>query len=394
MTDLLRVTVRTWRRIFSDSGVLLLLIGIEIAYPLIYPLPYKNQIVTDVPVALVDLDGTGASRKLTRMIDASPNTAVAARYTSFAEAEEAVAAKECHAAVVIPEGFARKIARRETAEVAGYFDATTFLVYNKGLEGVVDAVDAISTEIQVARESADGTPILAAKQTARPVRVRTVYLANRSGSYLVYIVPAVFILILQQSLLLGVGTLMGTDSEKDRFFSMAAKWTGATKVAAGRTIALFALFLVHVVYFLGVLFVLYDFPLRCGLFVMLVFLTPYLLACIGMAMTLGGCFRERETAIPCLLCTSIPFLLVGGVSWPVSMIPRALYYPLLAIPSTLGIDGFARLSGMGASLYDVCDCWFGMWALATAYFVLSVVTIRAVARRRTAEMRRPNGEYA
>jgi len=59
-------------------------------YTVFYPQPYVNEALRDVPIAVVDQDGTLASRELARRIDATPDVAVAMLRPDLPSAEREV----------------------------------------------------------------------------------------------------------------------------------------------------------------------------------------------------------------------------------------------------------------------------------------------------------------
>ena len=58
------------KAIFTDSGDVLILVGALLIYPLLYSFGYFNEVLTNLPVGVVDLDQTATSRKYTNMLDA------------------------------------------------------------------------------------------------------------------------------------------------------------------------------------------------------------------------------------------------------------------------------------------------------------------------------------
>ena len=62
--------------VVRDKGVLLLLVGAPVLYGFFYPWFYADEVLTRVPVAVVDLDHTSLSRQITRFADADPRIEV------------------------------------------------------------------------------------------------------------------------------------------------------------------------------------------------------------------------------------------------------------------------------------------------------------------------------
>jgi ABC-2 type transport system permease protein len=58
-------------RIFTDSGVMLILFIAGLGYPLLYSFVYYQESVSDIPVAIIDNDASAYSRKFSRELDAT-----------------------------------------------------------------------------------------------------------------------------------------------------------------------------------------------------------------------------------------------------------------------------------------------------------------------------------
>ncbi|MBR6481926.1 MAG: ABC transporter permease, partial [Bacteroidaceae bacterium] len=108
----------------------------------------------------------------------------------------------------------------------------------------------------------------------------------------------------------------------------------------------------------------------------LLFLIPYIIACIFFAMTVSGLVLHRETCIILVVFSSVPLLFISGVSWPGSAIPELWRHLSYLFPSTFGINGFVRINNSAATLSQVQNEWFALWLQAIAYFFLSAVVYR------------------
>ncbi len=182
-------------------------------------------------------------------------------------------------------------------------------------------------------------------------------LYNPAEGYASYIVPGVLVLILQQTLLIGIGMLAGTTRERDR----APSPEGPLTLVLGRVLAYFVLYSVHAVFYFVIVFRLFGLPFRGDLAVTFAFTVPFLLAAICLALAISSFFRERETALQVLLFTSLPALFLAGFSWPLEMVPRWLRTAAALLPSTAAIDGFLRINQMGAALGEVTAEWRLLW---------------------------------
>ncbi|TWI77333.1 ABC-2 type transport system permease protein [Desulfobotulus alkaliphilus] len=365
-----------WRaealRILKDPGILLLFFGVQLIYPAVYPLPYRAEVLRNVPIAIVDQDRTPVSRQLTRMVDASETVQVAGHFPDFEAARKAFIQREVSGILIIPPDFTPNIRKGRTATLPLYCDGSYFLVYRQVAMGVQQSAGTLSAGIEIQRLTATGLTKKQAMAARDPLPLINVFLFNPAGGYGAYIVPAVLVLILHQTLLIGIGMLGGTQREYGDKTAIPEN-SSATGRTLGRIFVYFPLYCLHIVWFFGILFRIYRYPQRADLWELFFFLVPFLLATICLGLCLRHLFRERASAMMALLFTSIPILFLSGFSWPVEAIPEPLRILSQFLPATPGIGGFLKLNHMGADFYTIKPEFIQLWLQALIYFILACI---------------------
>jgi ABC-2 type transport system permease protein len=256
------------------------------------------------------------------------------------------------------------------ARVGVFADASYFLVYRQVATGFLETVGTLSAGIDIRRLEAMGRTEEAARALRDPVPLLVRPLFNPTEGYASYVVPAVLVLILQQTLLIGIGLLGGTAAEERGSGPAQPASLGMTRLL-GRTLFYLVLYSAYAVLVFTVVYRVYGFPERSRGLDLALFALPFLLACIFLALALGALFQRRETAMQVLLFTSLPSVFLAGFAWPLEAVPSWLRAVSLLVPSTSGIAGFLRLTEMGAELRHVRFEWLVLWALAGAYFLLA-----------------------
>jgi ABC-2 type transport system permease protein len=386
MKGVLKVCREEFRSILSDSGAVLILVGAVVFYSIVYPIPYRPEVLKEVPVVVVDLDRSALSRRLIRMVEANEYIRVASRADTTLQAEREVLAGRVGGLLVVPEGFERDILRGQQAHVGAFADASYLLVYRQVITGVLQAVRTLSAGIEIRRFRAGGmseAQALAARDPL-PLVLRPVF--NPAMGYATYVVPAVLLLILQQTLLIGIGMLSGTERERAAPESVSiANHISAFQIVLGKAAAYFALYVVHCFFYFGILSRVYHLPQRADPGTLILFLLPFLIAIILMGLGLSNFFKHRETAMQALLFMSIPAIFLSGFAWPPEATPKWLRVLSYLLPSTAGISGFLRVNQMGASLQEVRFEWLVLWILCALYLSLAWGSVR---RNRTCFARR------
>ena len=412
----------TLRDIFTDGGLIIFLLVVPVIYPIIYAFIYNEEVVRDVPVVVVDGDHSSLSRDFVRRLDASPDVEVVAQANSLAEAQSLVRHRKAYGVVSLPSQMNRDLQRGTPVRVQVYCDMSGMLYYKAVLATTTDVALQTNARIKVSR--IPGATQRQEQITTAPLTYEHVALYNPQSGFASFLLPAVLVLILQQTLILGVGMEAGTRRErmerthgfpatddlsldaaallkasdeahreavkrqreaaesavargevsevKSRWFPpnhprrRDAPWRALSSLL-GRSTAYLAIYIPVAAFVLGVVPHLFHFPQLVELSGLALFILPYLLAAVMFAITLSALAHQRESIILIIVFTSVPMLFLSGVSWPASAIPW--YWKTLGalIPSTPAINGFVRLSSMGASLPEVVREWHHLWWLAGGY---------------------------
>ncbi len=381
----MRAFLAIWRielvRIFTLKPALAVLIIGPLIYSLYYPQPYRNEALRDVPIAVVDLDGTEGSRQLVRRLDASSDIAVAAMLPDQTSAEREVHARQLYGILVIPEYFERDLLHGRQSPLALYADASYFLVYQR-ISGAVSAVaKTFGAEVETARLIAMNVDPALAAAASDPMPLTAVTLFNPQGGYATYILPAAFVLILQQTLLIGVG-LLGTIRNEALERDPVASNAGPFARVGGRLAAYLVLEAIVLPFYLVVLPYLYGIPRLGDLHTLFAFALPFILAVGAFGMVIAALFRSPLAVQLVGAALGLPFLFLAGFSWPSEAIPEPLRTLTVLVPSTSAINGIVEVSQLGASLQAVSQPFLTLWVLAAVYGIGSVVLEAGLARKR------------
>jgi ABC-2 type transport system permease protein len=360
-----------WRRVLGTRSAFSLLFLAPLVYGIYYPQPYLNQILRKLPIAVVDNDLSELSRQIVETLDASGALSVVVRARTLAEARAAIDRGEAFAAVDIPPGTERDVLKGITAHIPIYADATYLFVFRSTASGIATAIGALTSDLVSRGARSDGSLVKAKLASMSPADVLLQPIFNPVGGYASYVVPAAFILILQQTLLIGAAMLTR---------AALAKGGGAFAGVLGRGIAHLTIYLPAIVLYLIVLPRIYGFSTLGHLPQLFALAAVFLLATSFMGQAVGAWFTRPENATILLLATSLPQFFLAGFAWPREAIPNvALAFGRL-FPADSAIDGLVRINQLGANIWEVAHDWLVLWCLALAYFVLAVISAFAVGR--------------
>lgn len=386
--QLLAVMRNEFTQIFSDEGVMLVLIFAFIIYSTLYSGAYNNQVLRNVPIGVIDESRTPASRKLIDAFDSGPNTYVAYSPDGMEEAKQLFFDRKIYGIVYIPSDYEKQLLGGSQAPVAIYLDASYFLMYRQVFQEVVAAIGQTGAMVEFQRLVAKGASIPQAQAVTQPVIYQTHNLFNPYLGYGSFVMPAIIIIIIQQTLLIGIGMIGGTWREFGLYRKLippGRKRMSTLPIVAGKALVYAAIYAVTSFYILDLHYRLFHYPMNGQTSTVIALMVPYLLACIGMGIAVSTLFRYREQSLLFLLWTSIPILMLSGVSLPREAIPDALFAFGRIFPSSSGIDAFIRIRSMGASFEEVLPQIRTLWMLAIVYGGLSCIGIHLVLRRVSSE---------
>ena len=152
-------------------------------------------------------------------------------------------------------------------------------------------------------------------------------------------------------------------------------------IVIGRALVYALIYAVTCTYVLGLHYRLFHFPMNGDPWTVGLLMTVYMSACIAMGIAVSTLFRYRENSLLLLLWTSIPVLMLSGVSYPREGIPDWLFNLGQLLPSSHGVDGFIRVQTMGASTAEVFSEIKWLVILTVVYGGLACIGIHQVIRR-------------
>lgn len=352
----------TYASIFKDKGVILMLIIAPIIYGFFYPWPYRGEVVNEVPVGIVDQDHSKLSQTIARYSDVSPNLTVQI-YASQQDAIEAMYHNDIAGYLIIPKNLESDVYANKPTHVTILGNNSYFLLNKQVQLGFAKAIGTISAGVEIKRSVAKGTYIETAKVSTQAIPLRIDPMFNRSEGYGAYVVPAVAILILQQTLLLSTALLIGTWYENKRQNASASGWLG-------RILALSSISFLVACFYYGWVFTAQNYPRGHNMLGTLFFMAIFSPVVATVGCLLGMWFKERERSMQILIFSSLPMFFLSGYPWPVSQLPIPLQYVRWLFPTTSGMNASVQLNQMGASLSQVSGYLYHLVALGTVTYIL------------------------
>ena len=375
--DLFYIWKQEFRTTFRDQGVLIFFVLVPLVYPLIYSFIYTNETIREVPTVVVDNSRSSLSREYLRKVDASPETSIVAYCADMEEAKLMLKDRKAYGIIYIPAHFSDDIVQGKQTQVSIFCDMSGLLYYKALLTANTNVSLAMNAAIKM--ERAGNTTARQDEITAYPIEYEDVAIFNPTNGFAAFLIPAVLILIIQQTLLLGIGLSAATAREHNQFKDLVPinrHYNGTLRIVMGKGLSYFMVYSLVAVYILCVVPRLFSLNQIAIPGVLTLFTLPYLTACIFFAMTASIAIRNRETCMLLFVFTSVPLLFLSGISWPGSAMPSFWRYFSYLFPSTFGINGYVRINSMGATLNEVAFEYRALWMQTGIYFLTTCFVYR------------------
>lgn len=368
---------REFKLVLHDTGLLLFLLFLPLAYPVIYSLIYNPELVKEVPLVVVDNDRTSLSRELVRNIDACDEAWVKGYAADMGEAKRAMDSHKVFAILEIPEGFSKKVGRTEQATAVLYSDMSLLLRYRGFLMATTDVMMDMGSELMT-QDVNRIAPLASTIAVNDPMPVEYIPMGNIRSGFDSFIMPGVLILILHQCIVLAIGMAGGARRERAPIYGHC-RHTGPRSVLAamsGQMLCYFTLLGLPVIFLIHYVPMMFRFPMAGSIFEELAYLLPMTLGAFGIGYVFQAFVTERESVFVSWVVTSIMLLLLSGLIWP--------HYDMMGIwkaladilPSTWGVTGFIKMTSNGATISQIADEYIMLWILAAVWLLLGYLTQR------------------
>lgn len=384
LSDIGAIVAREYRTIGSSYAILLVLVGGIFVYGLLYNYMYEPNLVRDAPVAVVDESGSALGREYARLIDAAPQVSVYTDDADFPEAREMMKRGEVVGIVYIPEDFETRVKLGGESVFILYGTTDAFLYYlalQESSSGAMMELDGrYRPEMLVFLPQQDAARIAGAQS----ISVVGTALYNHTEGYGSYLIPAVLMVIIFQTLLMVIGMISGDerDTGSIRLYAAGGVSLGRTaRIVLGKTFVYGTLYAVFSLFLLGLMPVVFNLPDIGPKREIVMLMIPYLLATSFFGLAASVFFTDSEAPLLMIAFFSVGLIFLSGVSYPLELMPwywRAAHFVFPAAPGTLA---FVKVNSMGASVAEIRTEYVTLWIQCAVYFGLACLAYRHNIRR-------------
>lgn len=375
---------REWRAISTNPAILLVLMGGIFAYGLLYNLMYAPNLVRKTPVAIVDNSHSALSREYIRLLNATPQASVYALTPNYLEAKEWLKQSKVDGILYLPADFDARVGRGEQSVFSVYAATDAFLNF-KNLQEASSRVMLAVNDAHRAEGAVFLPPQgLLAVASSAPVNVSGTALYNYTEGYGSYLIPAVMIIIIFQTMLMVIGMVTGEEAEKypkgkvvgERTSISCSAWHKALYNISGRTFVYVMLYIIFALFLLGLLPHFFSIPNIGNGRDIITMMIPFLIGTSFFGLAASRYFTDSEAPLLMIAFFSVGYIFLSGVSYPLELMPwywQAAHYVVPAAPAVLA---FVKLNSMGGDMADIRPEMITLWIQVFVYFLLSLWVFR------------------
>ncbi|MEL1264843.1 ABC transporter permease [Pseudoxanthomonas putridarboris] len=332
-----------------------------------------SAVIRELPIAVVDLDRSAASRSLLRHLDASPNLSVALQPDTLEDAWSAVRSLHVYAVVLVPDGMARDQEKLGTGTVFGYYNASYLTAGQGSARDIAEAVAAFNrraTQEQVALRS--GPAIV----RAPPVAVHASILFNAPRSFERFLLGILFPAILSLVACLAMTGALGREVRDGSLVAWLSDSGHPAAALVGKLVPYIAIFAFHGVMGLAYLAQAGAGGIDGSAWMLVAGQCLLYAACAGIALLFVGATRDMGTSLSLVGLYVGTAMAFSAATFPVvdapvftrawsALLPLTAYIQLQAEQAYAGVPPAESLWPMvRLLLFCLVPGGIGAWLLA------------------------------
>ena len=312
-----RIFRRELRQIAARPALAFMLVPLPLIIFLTLAAVFAPGLPRDLPVAVVDLDGSTLSRQIVRMIDAAPDVAVVEQLASLSEARHTLVARRAYGVLLIPAGMERALLLGQQPEVV-VFSNNQFLTAG-GIVGrsMGATLSTFSAGVSLKLLEARGIGPDRALDLIQPIPVQQSPLFNPSLDYIQFLLSAVMPTVLQIFICAAAVLSFSREHHSPNGMARLLRLSGSPlRALLGKLLpyTLVAMF----VLLLGDLLLFGFFDIRFPGTVFVFFLNGFLfiLTCQALGALIALVARDASSALGMMGLIVAPSFGFAGVSFP------------------------------------------------------------------------------
>lgn len=349
--------VKEFTQLRRDRPTMAMMVGVPAIQLLLFGFAIRTD-VRNLPTAIFDESRTSDSRALVQTILNTGNFEHYADATSRDEVHRWILEGKINAAIVVPPGYARDLARGRTASVQVLVDAADPLASQAAMSGALLGGQRQAIEL------------LGAPRVPIAVEVRPLY--NPTLRSATYIVPGIVGVLLSMTLVIVMSMAVVRERERGTLEQLVVTPISRTALMLGKVIPFVLVGYVQMTVILVLGQLVFHVPMRGSLLLLYVSALGFIGANLAIGLFLSTMVRTQAQAMQLGFLFLLPNLLLSGFMFPREAMPDVAQWLGLALPLTYFLEVLRGILLKGATA-DLLVPELAMLALFAVLFVVLAV---------------------
>ena len=376
LNDILRITRYEYQSILNSLPILVVLGGGIFLYGMLYNYMYSPNVLREVPVVVVDESQTPLSRHYIRLLDATPQVRVQGVITNMPEARKRMKETEVAGILSLPADFDTKVGRGEEAVFVSFNSTMAFLSYAAFKEASSGAMLALDDEVRPNQVVFLQPDVVQPVINTPTIQVQGMALYNESGGYATYLIPAVLMVIIFQTMLMVISMRCGKENElqmRPLLEVSRPNSSGGTamNIVIGKSVVYVGFYALFAIFLLGLLPLVFDLPHLASPLLLIQLMIPFLFATAFFGLACSPCFKDSDAPLLLIAFFSVGLLFLSGISWPLELMPWPWRLLHCLLPAPVGLLAFVKATSMGADISDISREMMLLWGQCAVYFIVA-----------------------
>lgn len=290
----------------------LMMIFIPLLYTLLFGGVFALQSVKNVPIGVVDLDGSAASRELIRALDDADELTVSIEAGSEEELLREMQDGTIYAAVIIPKNYAAGLAAARPVSVGAVLNNGNTVIGGTAAKGIQAVIGTASAEQAAKNRLAIGQSVEEAAAETSQIQLSMRSLYHTAGGYIDFFLGILILHALQIGTVFVLAPM--TVLELCRRRKMLAAHPFVSAAAKVLVYAALETLVMMVCLYGSALF--FGMVIRAPFWLLAGFVLLFALAMTSFSVLAGSWVRTPGQAISYTLFYIMPSVLFSGAIWP------------------------------------------------------------------------------
>lgn len=388
MKEILRsfyeVLKREARFIIKDMDLVTIVLLSPLFYAFFYTSIYSYKTEKEVPVTVVDMDRSHTSEMLIRDLDAHQLINVSEVVPDYSSGIDRIYRLEAQGLVYIPKGFESSLKSGQGTDLKMYLNTSRFLVSNDLNKAINEVTGTLAAGVRIRYFQAQGFSFTQAKEISEPLRSEIKPLFNPTESYGDFLIPGLLVLILQQTLLIGLSESVAKEREEGSLLQLyKSAGRNIFTTISGKGAFYFLLYSSYALLFYTLHFSIFKISFKGSVSAAAVMTAMFLFDAVCLAILVSSFFKRKIISLQVVAFTSYPVFLMSGYAWPFQAMPSCIKLIGNLLPGTPYLNAFNRIIQMGAGFRDIMPELIHLSALAIAGFLITAIRMKLLIKKET-----------